>query len=222
MIFLDDEFSKKSIQSLLRLKKNGFTFLNPELIFQLLSYPYAVSVEDFVLDLSGFANSVSTTKNQQSTKEASEHSSQINPSVSVIPASPEILPLDTISGKKSPPAVNSAKRIKLDWNDADEISFISKTRDLFGLYVTHQLRFSNLQLDVGTMYTQELRNFPVSDLPITMSITFRADNLKANTGVINDFSKSMTKCSQSPIVGGVFYDFTEDLVNAWGARLFGK
>lgn len=215
-VFLDCTCVKDKIETLKRLEQRGVTFIKSEMIFQVLSCSEEVSIEKFTVNLQELSCSLTNTLHH--VKSEIVESPNDDTSVGVVAPSPELFPSVT---KNAEPVAegSSSKRVKLDWNDRDQCALISKTRDLFGLYVTHQLRFSNLQLDMGTVYTKELHKFPVSDSPLTMSIAFRADNLKTNTGVINDFSKCLTQCNQSPVVGGVFYDYTEDLVNEWGRNL---
>lgn len=70
-------------------------------------------------------------------------------SVGVFQRSQEIFPSVAVNAEPVSDGFSS-KRFKLDWNDGDQLALISKTRGLFG-FVTHQLRFLNLQLDLGTL-----------------------------------------------------------------------
>lgn len=221
VFFVDNKTACEKGGALNTLKKSGVLLIKTELVWDLISSSDKISIDKYYVNLEDYSNKSSPQIKVTSIKTELENptSAENSTDPSVIQPTPVLFP----SVPHNRDAVNEAprKKIKLDWDSADEMAWVSKTRDLFGSFVTQNLRFSPLQLDVGPVYAKQLFNFPMTDLAVSMGLTFRADNLKTNTGVVNDFSKILTQCSYSPIVGGVFYDYTEDLVEEWGQKLFG-
>lgn len=219
VFFVDNKTACEKVDALNTLKKSGVLLLKTELVWDLISSANKISIDKYYVKLEDHSNKSPPQIKVVSIKAENPTSSENSTDPTVIQPTPILFP----SGPQNRDAVNEAprKKIKLDWDSADEMAWVSKTKDLFGSFVTQNLRFSPLQLDVGPVYVNHLNNFPWTDLAVSMGLTFRANHLKTNTGVVNDFSKILTQCSYSPIVVGAFYDYTEDLVEEWGQKLFG-
>jgi len=196
LIFVDAIAVKEKGETLLTLKNNGVNLLKTDLVLDQISELEILSPDNY------YANCDET---------------------------PENLSAKSTRGKKKQTVHENEgqhdevpkKKIRLDWDAADEMAWVTKTRDLFGGFVTQLLRYSPLQLDIGRVYIKQLINYPAHDSPVSICLTFKADHLKTNTGVVQGFSKLLTQSCHSPIVGGVFYDYTLDLVDDWGRKLFG-